>query len=80
MFSVDQEQGKVAHVNFVAEDAKAKGLDGREWANSISEILGGKVSISHSLCDLDVEYRDRLEESKMALRVLEFTSIRSRTR
>ncbi|KAI0087926.1 tRNA synthetases class II (A)-domain-containing protein [Irpex rosettiformis] len=43
VFSVDQEQGKVAHVNFVAEDAKAKGLDGREWANSISEILGGKA-------------------------------------
>ena len=45
MFSVDQEQGKVAHVNFVADDAKAKGLDGREWANAISDILGGKVGI-----------------------------------
>jgi alanyl-tRNA synthetase len=44
VFSVDQDQGKVAHVNFVAEDAKAKGLDGRTWANAISDILGGKVS------------------------------------
>lgn len=43
VFSVDHEQGKVAHVNFVADDAKAKGLDGRTWANAVSEILGGKA-------------------------------------
>ena len=34
---------KVAHVNFVAEDAKAKGVDGRLWANVVTDILGGKV-------------------------------------
>ncbi|GJE94884.1 alanine--tRNA ligase [Phanerochaete sordida] len=43
VFSVDYEQGKVAHVNFVAEDAKSRGVDGREWATAVVEILGGKA-------------------------------------
>lgn len=43
VFSVDHEQGKVAHVNYVADDAKARGLDGRTWANAVSDVLGGKV-------------------------------------
>ncbi|KIP06586.1 hypothetical protein PHLGIDRAFT_128168 [Phlebiopsis gigantea 11061_1 CR5-6] len=43
VFSVDSDQSKVAHVNFVAEDAKAKGVDGRLWANAIADILGGKA-------------------------------------
>lgn len=45
VFSVDSEQGKVAHVNFVAEDAKAKGVDGRTWANTVVEVIGGKVRL-----------------------------------
>ena len=38
-------QGKVAHVNHVADDAKARGVDGREWANAVVAVLGGKVSL-----------------------------------
>ena len=52
VFSVDPEQGKVAHVNAVSEAAKAKGLDAREWAAAVAEILGGKVS---NFCLLFVE-------------------------
>lgn len=44
VFSVDPEQGKVAHVNFVADDAKSRGVDGRLWANAVVEVVGGKVS------------------------------------
>jgi alanyl-tRNA synthetase len=44
VFSIDSEQGKVAHVNSVADDAKSRGLDGRTWANAVVEVLGGKVS------------------------------------
>lgn len=43
VFSVDSEQGKVAHANFVAEDAKSRGVDGREWANAVVAVLGGKA-------------------------------------
>ena len=44
IFSADAQGGKVAHVNAVSDAAKAKGLDGREWAAAVVEILGGKVS------------------------------------
>ena len=47
IFSADAQAGKVAHVNAVSEAAKAKGVDGREWAAVTVEILGGKVS-SHT--------------------------------
>lgn len=43
VLSVASEQGKVAHVNFVADDAKSKSVDGREWASAVVEVLGGKV-------------------------------------
>ena len=45
VFSADQEQGKVAHANFVSTYAKSQGIDGREWADVIANILGGKVFI-----------------------------------
>ena len=44
IFSADAASGKVAHVNAVSEVAKAKGVDAREWATAVVEILGGKVS------------------------------------
>ena len=44
VLSVDASAGKVAHVNAVSEEAKAKGLDGREWAAAVVEVVGGKVS------------------------------------
>ena len=72
LFSIDSEQGKVAHVNFVAEDAKAKGLDGRTWANAISEVLGGKVSGRYSRIVTGILiYLDRLEERRMVHKVSE---------
>jgi alanyl-tRNA synthetase len=43
VFSVDHEGGKVAHCNYVPEQARAKGLDGRTWASKVTDILGGKV-------------------------------------
>ncbi|KAH9850281.1 tRNA synthetases class II (A)-domain-containing protein [Lenzites betulinus] len=43
IFSADQSAGKVAHVNAVSEEAKAKGLDGREWAATVVELVGGKA-------------------------------------
>ncbi|KAJ3004463.1 hypothetical protein NUW54_g4803 [Trametes sanguinea] len=43
VLSVDASAGKVAHVNAVSEEAKAKGLDGREWAAAVVEVVGGKA-------------------------------------
>lgn len=43
VFSVDSESGKVVHVNFVPPSLKSKGLDARQWATKISEIVGGKA-------------------------------------
>ena len=50
VFSADAANGKVAHVNAVSDAAKAKGLDGREWATVVTEILGGKVRASSFAC------------------------------
>lgn len=68
VFSVDLEQGKVAHVNHVADDAKARGLDGREWANVIVNIVGGKVRINLSIRPF-VNIRHRPGGRSMGLRV-----------
>lgn len=43
VFSVNVEGGKVAHANYVPEDARAKGFDARTWASKVTEVLGGKV-------------------------------------
>ena len=43
VFSVDAENGKVVHVNFVPPSLKSKGLDARQWATKISETVGGKA-------------------------------------
>lgn len=43
VFSVDAENGKVVHVNFVPPSLKSKGLDARQWAAKVSEIVGGKA-------------------------------------
>lgn len=43
VFSVDSENGKVVHVNFVPPSFKSKGLDARQWATKVSEIIGGKA-------------------------------------
>jgi alanyl-tRNA synthetase len=43
VFSVDSESEKVVHVNFVPPSIKSKGLDARQWATKVSEILGGKA-------------------------------------
>ena len=56
IFSADAANGKVAHVNAVSDAAKVKGLDGREWASAVVEILGGKVrcvrELSCHLCSI----------------------------
>ncbi|KAF9653789.1 hypothetical protein BDM02DRAFT_3152774 [Thelephora ganbajun] len=43
VFSVDSESDKVVHVNFVPPSLKSKGLDARQWATKVSEIVGGKA-------------------------------------
>ena len=45
VFSVDSENGKVIHVNFVPESIRTKGLTGPAWAAVVSEVVGGKVII-----------------------------------
>lgn len=44
VFSVDEEGGKVGHVNHVPPFLKEKGADARTWASKVGEVLGGKVS------------------------------------
>ncbi len=73
IFSADAEGTKVAHVNAVSEDAKAKGLDGREWALAVTAILGGKVRSQprypRTFCwRLTYAVSDRLAASQMVLR------------
>jgi hypothetical protein len=46
VISADEESGKVVHVNFVSDELKSRGLDARTWAAKVSEILGGKVSLT----------------------------------
>jgi alanyl-tRNA synthetase len=43
VFSVDNAGAKVAHVNYVPPDLKAKGVDAKTWAAKITAVLGGKV-------------------------------------
>ncbi len=43
VFSVDEEGGKVGHVNHVPPSLKEKGADARTWASKVGEVLGGKV-------------------------------------
>ena len=43
VFSVEPESGKVVHVNFVPPSLKSKGLDARQWATKVSEVVGGKA-------------------------------------
>ncbi|KAK0225763.1 tRNA synthetases class II (A)-domain-containing protein [Armillaria fumosa] len=43
VFSVDEEGGKVGHVNHVPPSLKEKGADARTWASKVGEVLGGKA-------------------------------------
>ncbi|VDB83449.1 unnamed protein product [Peniophora sp. CBMAI 1063] len=43
VFSADAEGGKVAHVNHIPEFLRVPGFDGRSWAASVSEVIGGKA-------------------------------------
>ncbi|KAI0793268.1 tRNA synthetases class II (A)-domain-containing protein [Abortiporus biennis] len=42
VFSVDQEASKVAHVNYLTESARKRGLDAREWTSAVVALVGGK--------------------------------------
>lgn len=46
VFSVSVEGSKVAHANYVPEEVRAKGFDARTWASKVTDVLGGKVSLS----------------------------------
>ncbi|KAF9481569.1 hypothetical protein BDN70DRAFT_876232 [Pholiota conissans] len=43
VFSVDTENKKVAHANYVSPSLKTKGVDARTWAAKVTDILGGKA-------------------------------------
>lgn len=45
VFSVDGETQKIAHANYVAPSLKAQGVDAREWAGKVTDIVGGKVCV-----------------------------------
>ena len=47
VFSVDEENGKVAHVNFLPKEVlERKVLDAKSWLAEVSKILGGKVGVA----------------------------------
>ncbi|TFK22598.1 tRNA synthetase class II [Coprinopsis marcescibilis] len=43
VFSLDSEQGKIPHVNYVPAGLSKRGLDAREWAAKVTDIIGGKA-------------------------------------
>ncbi|KAF5325876.1 hypothetical protein D9611_000208 [Ephemerocybe angulata] len=43
VFSKDSETSKIAHVNFVPPALKAKGVDAREWAAKVTDLISGKA-------------------------------------
>ena len=43
LFAADQSEGRVVHGCHVSEDAKAKGADANQWANSVAGAVGGKA-------------------------------------
>lgn len=44
MFSPDEENGKVAHVNYLPKEVlERKVLDAKVWLGEVSKVLGGKV-------------------------------------
>jgi alanyl-tRNA synthetase len=43
IFSVDTEEGKVVHVNYVPKGMVSKEFDARIWASKVAEVLGGKA-------------------------------------
>lgn len=52
LFSVDAEDGKVAHVNYIPLQFKSKGGDARAWAAKVTEVLGGKVCNEISISNM----------------------------
>lgn len=44
IFSIDSEEGKVVHVNYLPKSLISKEFDARIWASRVTAILGGKVS------------------------------------
>ena len=45
VLSVDKEGGKVVHANHVPEPYRSAAFNAKTWAASISDVLGGKVSL-----------------------------------
>ena len=44
LFSVDEEGGKVVHINYLPRGEIRAGFDARTWANAVAEVVGGRVS------------------------------------
>ena len=49
--SPDRANARIAHINFVSETAKAKGLDANQWGATVTGLIGGKAC-SYSPVDL----------------------------
>ncbi|TFK75281.1 hypothetical protein BDN72DRAFT_757654 [Pluteus cervinus] len=43
VLTIDAEHGKVAHVNYVPPSLRSEGVDARQWATKVSNIIGGKA-------------------------------------
>lgn len=43
IFSIEPENQKVMHANYVSPPLKVRGADARTWASKVTDILGGKV-------------------------------------
>ena len=44
IFSIDTEENKIIHVNYLPKEMVSKEFDARIWASKVADILGGKVS------------------------------------
>ncbi|KIJ31275.1 hypothetical protein M422DRAFT_76648 [Sphaerobolus stellatus SS14] len=63
IFSVDIEEGKVVHVNYVPKTMITKEFDAKIWAGKVAEVLGGKAGGKDELSQGVGVNVDRLQEA-----------------
>ena len=49
IFSIDTEETKVVHVNYLPKGMVSKEFDARVWVSKVADILGGKVGLHRIL-------------------------------
>jgi len=53
VFSVDSDNQKLAHANYVSPTLKECGADARTWAAKVTDLVGGKVCLVPSYTDAE---------------------------